>query len=200
MTGHVLRVTTNPSTPVPTAGVLPGGGRLLAVNEQGLFAFGVGRAPRQLLGRIDAAAWSPHGRYAVAVRGIELIAVGMDGRRHWSFAERRSISWPAWSPSGYRIAYVVGGPGVGRTIHVVAGDGTGEHVLAATRAVPPCPAGCRATSSGWRPSTPPHAWRCVTPTAAASSGAPARPARRCGWHGPPTVGACWWASATASRS
>jgi RNA polymerase sigma-70 factor (ECF subfamily) len=145
VTGQVLRVTTNPSTPVPTAGVLPGGGRMLAVNEQGLFAFGVGGPPRQLLGRIDAAAWSPHGRYAVAVRGIELIAVGMDGRRHWSFGARRRISWPAWSPSGYRIAYVVGGPGVGRTIHVVAGDGSGEHLLSASRAVAPA----------WRPGVAP---------------------------------------------
>ncbi len=145
VTGQVLRTTTNPSTPVPTTGALPGGGRLLAVNEQGLFSFGVGGAPRQLLGRIDAAAWSPHGRYAVAVRGIELIAVSVDGRRHWSFAAHRAISWPVWSPSGYRIAYVVGGARGGRTIHVVAGDGTGEHVLAATRAVAPA----------WRPGVAP---------------------------------------------
>jgi RNA polymerase sigma-70 factor (ECF subfamily) len=145
VTGQVLRVTTNPSTPVPNAGALPGGGRMLAVNEQGLFAFGLGGAPRQLLGRLDAAAWSPHGRYAVAVRGIELIAVSMRGRRHWSLGERRPISWPAWSPSGYRIAFVVGTAGLGRTIHVVAGDGSGEHVLAATRAVAPA----------WRPGVAP---------------------------------------------
>ncbi len=145
VTGQVLRTTTNPSTPVPANAALPGGGRMLAVNEQGLFAFGVGGPPRQLLGRIDAAAWSPHGRYAVAVRGIELIAVSMRGRRHWSFAERRPISWPAWSPSGYRIAFVVGTAGLGRTIHVVAGDGSGEHVLAATRAVAPA----------WRPGVAP---------------------------------------------
>jgi RNA polymerase sigma-70 factor (ECF subfamily) len=145
VTGHVLQAPAHRSTSVSTAGALPGGGRMLAVNEQGLFAFGVGGPPRQLLGRIDAAAWSPHGRYAVAVRGIELIAVSMRGRRHWSLAERRPISWPAWSPSGYRIAFVVGGPGVGRTIHVVAGDGSGEHVLAATRAVAPA----------WRPGVAP---------------------------------------------
>jgi RNA polymerase sigma-70 factor (ECF subfamily) len=137
VTGRVLRVPAHPSTQVRTAGALPGGGRMLAVNEQGLFAFGLGGAPRQLLGRIDAAAWSPHGRYAVAVRGIELIAVSMRGRRHWSLAQRQQLSWPAWSPSGYRIAYVVGGASGGRTIHVVAGDGSGEHVLAATRATPP---------------------------------------------------------------
>ncbi len=157
VTGQVLRVTPNPSTQVPSTGALPGAGRLLAVNEQGLFAFGLGGAPRQLLGRIDEAAWSPHGRYAVAVRGIELIAVSMRGRRHWSFAERRSISWPAWSPSGYRIAYVVGGAHGGRTIHVVAGDGSGRHVLAATRATPPA----------WWPGSRPGAERLATVDSAA---------------------------------
>jgi RNA polymerase sigma-70 factor, ECF subfamily len=156
VTGQVLRTTTNPSTPVPTTGALPGGGRMLAVNEQGLFAFGVGGPPRRLLGHIDAAAWSPHGRYAVAMRGIELIAVSVRGRRHWSLAERRPISWPAWSPSGYRIAFVVGTAGLGRTIHVVAGDGSGEHVLAATRAVAPA----------WRPGVAP-AERLATVDAAA---------------------------------
>jgi RNA polymerase sigma-70 factor (ECF subfamily) len=132
-----LRAAPPPPAPASRYGALPGGGRMLAVNGQGLFAFGLGGAPRELLGRVDAAAWSPHGRFAVAVRGIELIAVSTRGRRHWSLAERRAISSPAWSPSGYRVAFTVGGPGVGRTIHVVAGDGTGEHVLAATRAVAP---------------------------------------------------------------
>jgi RNA polymerase sigma-70 factor (ECF subfamily) len=157
VTGQVLRAPAHPSTQAPTAGALPGGGRLLAVNEQGLFAFGLGGAPRQLLGRIDEAAWSPHGRYAVAVRGIELIAVSMRGRRHWSFAHRRPISWPAWSPSGYRIAYVVGGARGGRTIHVVAGDGSGEHVLAATRATPPA----------WWPGSRPGAERLASVDSAA---------------------------------
>ena len=157
VTGQVLQVPARPPARVPAAGALPGGGRLLAVNDQGLFAFGLGGASRQLLGRIDVAAWSPHGRYAVAVRGIELIAVSMRGRRHWSFAERRQISWPAWSPSGYRIAYVVGGASGGRTVHVVAGDGTGAHVLAATRATPPA----------WWPGSRPGAERLATVDSAA---------------------------------
>jgi hypothetical protein len=112
---------------------LPGGGRLLAVTEQGLFAFGVGSAPRQLLGAVDAAAWSPHGRFAIAVRGVELIAVDVHGRRRWSHAEARRVRRPAWSPSGFRVAYLVGDAGHGgRTLHVIAGDGTNPRVLAAS--------------------------------------------------------------------
>jgi RNA polymerase sigma-70 factor (ECF subfamily) len=157
---HLSEVTgqLSPPTPPPASryGALPGGGRMLAVNAQGLFAFGLGDGPRELLGRVDAATWSPHGRYAAAVRGIELIAVSMGGRRHWSLAADRAISAPAWSPSGYRIAFVVGGPGGGRTIHVVAGDGTGEHVLAATGAAPPA----------WQPGVAP-AERLATVDAAA---------------------------------
>ncbi|HEY6762241.1 MAG TPA: hypothetical protein VI318_22265 [Baekduia sp.] len=109
---------------------LPGGGRLLAVDDQGVFAFGIGPAPRQLLGRVDTAAWSPHGRFAIAVRGIELIAVDLHGRRRWSHAERVAIRWPVWSPSGFRVAYVTGTQRGGRAIHVIAGDGTNPHVLA----------------------------------------------------------------------
>ena len=128
-----------PAPVVTRAAPLPGGGRLLAVNEQGLFAFGLpGGAPRELLGRVDAAAWSPHGRFAAAVRGIELIAVDLRGRRRWSLAAAHAIRWPAWSPSGFRVAYVTGTIGTGgRTIHVVAGDGTGDHVLAASGPTPP---------------------------------------------------------------
>jgi hypothetical protein len=135
---HLSRLTGRAPHPQPHRSAsryapLPGGGRLLAVTDQGLFAFGVGDAPRQLLGAIDTAAWSPHGRFAIAVRGIELIAVDVHGRRRWSHAERRAIRRPAWSPSGFRVAYLTGDRGHGgRTLHVIAGDGTDPHVLAAS--------------------------------------------------------------------
>jgi len=105
---------------------LPGGGRLLAVNAQGLFAFGLGAAPRELLRDVDAAAWSPHGRFVAAVRGNRLLAVDLGGRVHWSHAEPRAIRWPIWSPSGFRVAYVTNR----REIDVIAGDGTGAHLVA----------------------------------------------------------------------
>jgi hypothetical protein len=134
LTGQAPRSARPPrAAPASPYAPLPGGGRLLAVNEQGLFAFGVGAGPRELLGRVDAAAWSPHGRFVAAVRASELIAVDLGGRRRWSLAADRTIRWPAWSPSGFRVAYLVGAhAGGGRAIHVVAGDGTGGHVLAAS--------------------------------------------------------------------
>jgi hypothetical protein len=138
VTGHDPR----PPRPAPAASPyspLPGGGRLLSTADDGLFAFGLpGGAPRKLIGPVDAAAWSPHGRFVAAVRGIELIAVDLRGRRRWSLAADHAIRWPAWSPSGFRVAYVVGSTGTGgRTIRVVAGDGTGDRVLAASGPTPP---------------------------------------------------------------
>lgn len=112
---------------------LPGGGRLLSVSDQGVFAFGIAAAPRELLGHVDVATWSPHGRFVAAARGPELIAVDLRGHRRWHVAPGRRIASVAWSPSGYRVAYVEGR----RTIHVVAGDGTGDRVLAASGAAPP---------------------------------------------------------------
>ncbi len=119
--------------PVRSYGSLPGGGRLLAVNAHGPTVVGVGAAPRVLLGRVDAAAWSPHGRFVAAVRGIELIAVDLHGRRRWHVAGDRPLRSPAWSPSGFRVAYLNG-----RELRVVNGDGTGDHTEAiASRRTPP---------------------------------------------------------------
>jgi hypothetical protein len=117
--------------PVGSADV-PGGGRMLSVTESGLYVLGLPSGPRQLLGRIDTAAWSPHARFALAVRGIELIAVDLRGQRRWSLWQRHRIRFPAWSPSGFRVAYLSG-----RELHVVAGDGTGDRVLAAAPPTPP---------------------------------------------------------------
>jgi RNA polymerase sigma-70 factor (ECF subfamily) len=130
VTGHAAPVT---PPPVRSYGSLPGGGRLLVVNAHGPTVLGVGAAPRVLLGRVDTAAWSPHGRFVVAVRGIELIAVDLKGRRRWHVAGRHALRRPAWSPSGFRVAYLDG-----RELRVVNGDGTGDRLIsAASRRTPP---------------------------------------------------------------
>lgn len=122
VTGQVHQVA---SPPVRSYASLPGGGRLLSVTDRGPVVLGAGSAPRQLLGRVDAAAWSPHGRFVVAVRGIELIAVDLRGHRRWHVAGDRPLTAPAWSPSGFRVAYLNG-----RELRIVNGDGTGDHTSA----------------------------------------------------------------------
>jgi RNA polymerase sigma-70 factor (ECF subfamily) len=134
-----------PRRAAPTA-PLPGGGRLLSVTARGPVVLGLG-APRQLLGRVDEAAWSPHGRFVVAVRGIELIAVDLRGHRRWHVAPGPALHAPRWSPSGYRVAYLAGATGAGgRLLHVVNGDGTGDHAVG----------GAGAAAPAWHPSTVAH--------------------------------------------
>jgi hypothetical protein len=117
--------------PKPAVEALPGGGRILVVNAHGPTVFGLPGGPRVLLGAVDSASWSPHGRYVAAVRGTELIAVDLTGRRRWHVAGPRPIDGVRWAPSGFRVAYlavVPGGPG--RELRVVAGDGTGDRAVA----------------------------------------------------------------------
>jgi hypothetical protein len=130
----------------PTYGPLPGGGRLLAVEPRGPVVLGLG-PPRQLTGPVDDAAWSPYGRFVVAVRGHALLAVDLRGRPRWRITARGPIRAPRWAPSGFRVAYLSGEAGSGgRLLRVVNGDGTGDRAIAAARATPPA----------WHPGTVRH--------------------------------------------
>jgi DNA-binding beta-propeller fold protein YncE len=115
---------------------LPAPGRLLAISRQGPWIVQQDGSKR-LLGRYEDASWSPHGRFVVATRGQELLALDTKGRVRWSLARRGAPNAPRWSPDGFRVAYLSG-----RAVRVVAGDGTADRVVVA-RAGKAAPA--------WRP-------------------------------------------------
>ena len=115
-------VTPPKSEPVRAEG-LPGGGRLLTAGRAGLYVR-TDAGARRIFGDVGEAAWSPHGLFIAATRGIELIAVSPTGERRWALHHDAPIRHPRWAPSGYQIAYLSGG-----SIHLVDGDGTDDAPL-----------------------------------------------------------------------
>jgi hypothetical protein len=130
-----------PDEPKRTRLALPASGQLLVSTTQGPWI--VRRdGSRRLLGRYDEASWSPRGRFVVAARDRRLAALGPDGRTRWALTARRPVSGVRWAPSGFRIAYLsglrsgyerppaAGTAGQPQVLRVVAGDGTGDRMLA----------------------------------------------------------------------
>jgi len=108
----------------PTLTRLPTEGRLLVTSRAGAWIVHRDGGLRRL-GSYTGAGWSPAGLYVVVTRGRRLTAVEPDGTVRWSFARRRPVSHPAWSPGdGFRIAYIAG-----RSLRVVTGDGRDDHPL-----------------------------------------------------------------------
>jgi WD40-like Beta Propeller Repeat len=121
---------------------LPTSGSLLVESQQGPWVFHRDGSQR-LLGDYGQASWSPNGVYAAVTSADQLSAVEPDGTVHWSI-NRRHPADPRWVPvTGYRIAYRTGS-----AMRVVAGDGTGDHLLD-PKVAPTPPA--------WRPSQLPQA-------------------------------------------
>jgi hypothetical protein len=114
---------------------LPAAGRLLVQAASGPWIVGRDGSKRRLGGATFAqTAWSPHGLFEVTViGGDELAAIDPKGTVRWKLA-RPAVHDPRWSGDGYRIAYRSG-----RALRVVAGDGTGDHLVAA-RVAPVAPA------------------------------------------------------------
>jgi hypothetical protein len=104
---------------------LPAHGRLLAVSDAGAWLVRQDGS-RRLLGRYDAATWSPFGRFVAGSRADELAALVPDGGVRWTLA-RPDVRLPSWGGTRVdtRIAYLTGG-----LLRVVAGDGTDDHRLA----------------------------------------------------------------------
>jgi hypothetical protein len=77
---------------------------------------------KRRLGDYREASWSPFGRFVVAARTNELVALEPSGKVRWSLA-RRGPRFPRWggSRTDTRIAYLTGS-----RLHVVAGDASGD--------------------------------------------------------------------------
>jgi hypothetical protein len=120
----------------PALVALPAAGRLLVESDAGPWIVDADGSKR-LLGRYAAASWSPHGLFEIVARGHELAALDPKGNVRWSIERDGPVRDPRWSPDGYRVAYRAG-----TSLRVIAGDGTGDHLLASV-AAPVAPA--------WRP-------------------------------------------------
>jgi hypothetical protein len=103
---------------------LPSPGRLLVSGRGGAWIVNQDGSRRRL-GRYRDATWSPHGLFIAATRTNELVALDPKGNVRWTLP-RRSPRFPAWTGTRMdtRIAYISGGE-----LHIVAGDGTGDHVV-----------------------------------------------------------------------
>ncbi len=114
---------------------VPGGGKLLVMAGGSSASVWVVAADgsKRRLGDYAGASWSPRGRFVVAWRDGELLALEPGGPVRWSLARRGPIAAARWAPGdGFRVAYVAG-----RSLRVVNGDGTGDHRYAAAAAVAP---------------------------------------------------------------
>lgn len=115
---------------------LPSGGRLLVLANGSAWVVRDDGSKRRL-GRYDAATWSPQGLYVALARGPRLVAATPGGAVRWTLTKRRRVLAPAWSPSGFRVAY-----GVGGALRVVHGDGQPDRLVAR---------GARPGTWSWRP-------------------------------------------------
>ncbi|MGI8712637.1 MAG: hypothetical protein ACR2NR_05510, partial [Solirubrobacteraceae bacterium] len=118
---------------------LPAPGRLLVSGPGGTWTVSADGSRRRL-GSWRQASWSPHGLYIAVAAGDQLATVDPHGVTRWAL-RRRAVSDPRWyPPTGFRVAYRSGS-----TLRVVAGDGTGDHLLAA---------GVAPVAPAWRPDHP----------------------------------------------
>jgi WD40 repeat protein len=114
---------------------LPAPGRLLVVSSSGPWVVNEDGSKR-LLGDYEGASWSPRGLFVVAAGQHQLVTLDpRSGDVRWSLSQADQISDARWSGGGLdtRIAYRSG-----NSLHVVAGDGSPDIVLASDVApVPP---------------------------------------------------------------
>jgi dipeptidyl aminopeptidase/acylaminoacyl peptidase len=117
-----VEVGRKPSLPALTS--LPASGRLLVDSPDGPWVVQPDGSKR-LLGPYRQSTWSPRGLFVAAAKGRQLLALDPQGDVRWSLARSARIDDPSWAPDGYSVAYLSGG-----SLRVVAGDGTGDRLLA----------------------------------------------------------------------
>lgn len=134
--GHLITRAFGVQHSTATLASLPAPGRLLVSGSGGAWTVATDGALRRV-GDWPEASWSPRGLYLAVARPGELAAVTPKGAIRW-ILHRPQVGDPLWYPqNGYRVAYRSG-----TDLRVVAGDGTGDHLLAGP-AAPIAPA--------WRP-------------------------------------------------
>lgn len=103
---------------------LPTSGKLLVASDVGVWVVQQDGSKR-LLGDYREASWSPFGRFVVATRENELVALEPNGDVRWTLP-RPGVKSPRWTGSvtDTRIAYVDQSG-----IRVVTGDGTRDRLL-----------------------------------------------------------------------
>jgi hypothetical protein len=103
---------------------LPAAGQILVDSSKGPWLVDA-NGSRRHLGSYREASWSPYGRFIVAAGANELVTLDPAGNVRWVLA-RSQVRLPRWggSRSDTRIAYFSG-----RRLRIVAGDGTGDHLL-----------------------------------------------------------------------
>ena len=103
---------------------LPAPGRLLVTADSGAWVVDEDGSKRRL-GSYREASWSPFGRFVVASRRNELVALTPGGEVRWTLA-RPEVSFPRWggTKTDTRIAYLSQGE-----LRVVGGDGRGDRLL-----------------------------------------------------------------------
>lgn len=112
---------------------LPAPGRLLVTADSGVWVVDEDGSKRRL-GSYREASWSPFGRFVVASRRNELVALTPEGEVRWSLA-RPNVRFPRWggTKTDTRITYLSGSE-----LRAVGGDGKGDRILdgAAARTTP----------------------------------------------------------------
>lgn len=117
---------------------LPAAGSVLVTGSGAAWIVAADGSTRRL-GVWRTATWSPRAKFIAATSDSTLAALDLRGNVRWKL-DRPQVSDARWyAPSGWRIAYRSG-----QSLRAVAGDGTGDHLIATTT---------QAVAPAWRPDT-----------------------------------------------